>query len=478
MMIHFVSLRKTILLFTLSFLSASCAINPVTGQHELMLISEQQEVALGEEASPSLRWEFGGDYRDSALESYLGAIVEKIWRNSERPQLPYRFSIQNTSVPNAFALPGYVAITRGLLSELENEAQFASVIGHEIGHVMARHTAQRLSQQTLHQLGLAIGASALNGSGGGDALMTIGAIGSKLILLKYDRSQELQADKLGVKYMAMLGYDPYEAKKTHIILERVTDDYLRRLGRSQNTSTPISDLLSTHPRQEVRLSEIDTMIRSLPPYSLYQDGKHARQYQDATGNMRATNRVYFIYDEAEQAFRKKNFTTAESKVRQAIGENSRQAPFHALLGSIKVQTKDYAIAESAFNSALSLNPGYQPAVFGLGLVRYYEGSYSRAIDAFKQSLKLYPNHGLSYYGIGKSYFKLHEYREATPYLVDIARIAPRDVDVHGMLGICYDSLGEIKPAVIAYRNQITVAPDTELGRHARKRLAVLSPLLQ
>ena len=443
-----------------------------------MLVSEQQEIALGKEAAPSLKWEFGGDYRDSALESYLGGIVEKIWRSSERPQLPYRFSIQNTSVPNAFALPGYVVITRGLLSELENEAQFASVIGHEIGHVMARHTAQRLSQQTLHQLGLAIGASALDGSGGGDALMSIGAIGSKLILLKYDRNQELQADKLGVKYMAMLGYDPYEAKKTHIILERVTDDYLRRLGRSQDASSPVSELLSTHPRKEVRLTEIDAMIRSLPGYSLHGDGKHARRYQEATGNIRKTNRVYFIYDEAEREFRKKNFTRAEEKVREAIRKNNRQAPFHALLGSIKVQRKEYAEAESALKSAMSLYPDYQPAIFGLGLVRYYEGSYSRAIDKFTQSLKLYPGHALSYYGLGKSYFKLRNYRKATPYLVDIAKIAPRDVDVHGMLGICYDNLGEIRPAVIEYRNQITVAPDTELGRHARKRLAILKPMLQ
>jgi predicted Zn-dependent protease len=140
--------QKTFLKIIISVLLSffiSCAINPVTGRQELMLISEDQEITIGKEAAPSLRWEFGGYYNDSALESYLEAIVKQLWRNSERPQLPVKFHIQNTSIPNAFALPGNVAITRGLLSEMENEAQFAAVIGHEIGHVMARHTAEKIT---------------------------------------------------------------------------------------------------------------------------------------------------------------------------------------------------------------------------------------------------------------------------------------------------------------------------------------------
>ena len=87
----------------------SCAVNPVTGQRELMLVSEQQEIQIGGQAAPSMRWGFGGEYRDTALERYLGGIVSELWRNSERPQLPMEFYIQNTSIPNAFALPGYVA---------------------------------------------------------------------------------------------------------------------------------------------------------------------------------------------------------------------------------------------------------------------------------------------------------------------------------------------------------------------------------
>ncbi len=93
--------------FVLFFFLASCAINPVTGERELMLISEEQEIEIGKEAAPSLRWEFGGQYYDNSLELYLEGIVNQLWKISERPHLPVKFYIQNTSVPNAFALPGY-----------------------------------------------------------------------------------------------------------------------------------------------------------------------------------------------------------------------------------------------------------------------------------------------------------------------------------------------------------------------------------
>ncbi len=124
-----ISLFLCILMFT----ALSCATNPVTGKSELMLVSESQELKIGRDAAPSMKWDFGGHYRDKDLESYLGDIVNRLWAISERSHLPVQFYIQNTSVPNAFALPGYVAITRGLLSDMENEAQFAAVMGHEIG---------------------------------------------------------------------------------------------------------------------------------------------------------------------------------------------------------------------------------------------------------------------------------------------------------------------------------------------------------
>lgn len=456
----------------------SCALNPVTGSREFMLVSEDQEIRIGKDAAPSLKWEFGGQYQDEALESYLDSIVKDLWKNSERPHLPVTFYIQNTSVPNAFALPGYVAITRGLLSEMENEAQFAAVMGHEVGHVMARHTAQRISRMQLQQLGLVLGGVALQDVKGGDALLAVGAMGSSLLLLSYDRDQEIQSDRLGVKYMANLGYDPHEALSAHKVLERSVDNYLSRAGKSRSEDTLISNLLSTHPRTEVRLSEIQEMINQLPPYSVKNDGKFKSGFQKKTKSLQEINRIYHLYDSAEQDYQKKNYNEAEKKLEQAIKLNSSQAPFHNLYGLIKLQKKNYAEADKAFGKALSLSPGYQPSIYGRALVHYYNGNYAQAIQGFNKSLDAFPGHALSHFGIGKSYYQLKKYSEAIPYLGNFAQAVPKNSEVHGLLGICHDNKGEIEPAVIAYRYQVQIAPDTDLGLHAKKRLSVLEPLLK
>jgi predicted Zn-dependent protease len=472
----FIPLIRTSVLFLLLFI-ISCAVNPVTGEREFMIVSEAQELRIGKESAPSLKWEFGGQYHDPELESYLGDIVLRLWQNSERPHLPVKFYIQNTSLPNAFALPGYVAITRGLLSDMENEAQFASVMGHEIGHVMARHTAQRLSRMQLQQFGLAIGAAALEGKKGSDALMTVGAIGSSLLLLKYDRGQEIQSDRLGVRYMSMHGYDPNEAKSAHRVLERSVDNYLKRLGKSRSEDTLISTLLSTHPRKEVRTDEIQEMIDRLPPYTLKEDGKFGRRFLTATKKMRETNKIYHKYDKAEMLYQQEKFDEAEKVLKEAIKLNSSQPAFYNLLGFIKLHNKTYPEAKKQYQKALSIEPDYQPSVYGMGLAHYFGKDYDQATQSFQKSLKLFPNHAPTYLVMGKSYFELKQYSKALPYLRKFAKAAPRHSEVHGLIGICFDKRAEMESAVIGYRNQLKVAPDTELGRHAKKRLAVLEPLL-
>lgn len=468
----FSAFTAALLLLPLLF---SCAVNPVTGQHELMLVSEEQELNIGKVSAPSLQWEFGGYYRDSALESYLESIVKQLWGISERPHLPLSFHIQNTSLPNAFALPGTVGITRGLLCTMENESQFAAVIGHEVGHVMARHTAQRLSRMTLQQLGLSLGSAALSGTRGGDVLLQAGAIGSSLLLLKYDRGQEIQADRLGVIYMAKLGYDPREAISAHGVLERSVNDYLKRMGKSRKGDDAVSQLLSTHPRTEVRIDEIQAMIDELPSYTVRGDGRFTDRFQAATKKIREMNKTYFVYDEAENYYQKENFNAAEESIKRAIRLNDTQAPFYNLLGLINLQRKDYTGAENAFLKAVSLDSGYQPSFYGLGLAGYFREDYRQAVDYFKKSLSLYPSHARTNFGLGKSYFLMRQYGESIPYLKNFAEAAPNHPEIHGLLGICYEKTGNVRSAVTEYGNQLKIAPDNELGKQAKDRLAVLEP---
>ena len=463
--------RFLVLMLILSLIS--CAVNPVTGERELMLVSESQEIEIGREAAPSLNWAYGGEFHDPALKQYLEGIVRRIWLNAERPYLPFRFTIQNTSVPNAFALPGYVAITRGLLAELQNEAQFAAVMGHEVGHVMARHTAKRISLGTLQQLGLIVGGVALGGKEGSDILLRLGAIGSSLLLLRYDREQELQADRLGVRYMAALGYDPYEAIKAHERLKVAVDKYLKNLGRTREEDTFLDALLSTHPREEVRKEEMLAMIKQLPPYHLKGDGRFAKRFQAAIKGLRRINRVYFVYDRAVQLYNKEKLLEAERQLRKAVSMNSEQAPFYNLYGMIRLKEERYSEAKKYFREALLRDKGYQPAFYGLGLAELERHRYRAAIEQFGKSLKLYPEHPGSHFGMGKSYFYLERYARAIPHLREFASQAPRHPEVHGLLGICYERTGDIPSAIREYELQVRVAPDTRLGWYARQRLNVL-----
>ena len=470
------SINRAFLVLLSASLLISCAVNPVTGRKELMLINERQEIALGKNSAPSLKWEFGGEHHDPELTSYLGKIVDQLWQNSERPHLPMQFYIQNTSVPNAFALPGYVAITRGLLSEMENEAQFAAVMGHEVGHVMARHTAQRLSRMQLQQLGLAVGSVALEGMKGSETLLKIGSVGSSLLLLKFDRSQEIQSDRLGARYIADLGYDPNEAVSAHKVLERSVDNYLRRLGKTRGEDNLISNLLSTHPRASVRLGEIQQMIYELPPHKIKNDGKFSVRFLKATKKIRDVNKIYHIYDRAEALYIEKKYSEAEKKVNEAIGKDSAQAPFYNLLGLIKLQQEKHEEAARSYKKALSIDPRYHPSLYGMGLVSFLQERYKPAISRFEKSLKVFPGHAPTHFALGKSHYMLKQYSEGLPYLRNFAGAAPKHPEIHGLIAICYDKRNELEPAATEYMKQLKVAPDTELGRHSKKRLKELGVL--
>ncbi len=465
------------LLIALLF-ALSCAVNPVTGQRELMFVSESQEIEIGKEASPSLYWSYGGEFRDRELHQYLEGIVKKLWAISERPYLPMRFVVQNTSLPNAFALPGYVAITRGLLAELENEAQFVAVMGHEVGHVMARHTAKRITLGQLQQFGLILGGIMLSGSSHSDTFLRLGALGSSLLLLKYDRSQELQADRLGVKYMARLGYDPYEAINAHKRLQAGVNNYAKRMGIKRKGTSPFSELLSTHPRHEVRVEEIKDMIAHLPPYRLKGDGRFGDRFSRHLERLKRINRVYFIYDRAVLLYNKDRLFDAEKKVKRAIALEPEQPPFYNLYAMILFKRGELSRAERYFRKALKIEKDYQPSVYGLGLVYLERNDYQRALRYFKRSLRLYPSHPGSYFGLGKTYQRLGYYSRAIRYLKPYAEYNPRHREVHGLLGICYENTGKLKRALREYQLQVRVAPDTELGLYAQQRILVLKTLLR
>jgi predicted Zn-dependent protease len=471
--------QKTIALFLVLLFIGSCAVNPVTGRKELILLSEEDELRWGKEMYPGALWgEVGGGgiYHDPPLERYLTSIIKRLNSVSHRPNLPVNFVIQNSSIPNAWAIPGHVAITRGLLAELENEAEFAFVMGHEMGHVAARHSARHYTSQVLVS-GLLVGtAAALSGKDGADLVLGLGALGSSLLLLKFSRDDELEADRLGLEYMSRAGYRPEEALKAHKTLEKAVREYLDRVGRKSRGGDFLSELFSTHPRTEVRLSEIKRIIKERKQ-KLRGDGINRERFLKMTRDLREVDRAYHHYDRALVAYEKGNLKEAEDYLQRAIQMNDRQAPFYNLLGNIHLKGERYPDAESAFRQALRQDGNYQPAHEGLGILSYLRKDYSGALRHLGRSLSLFPGSPVSNYYTGLSYFQMGRYRKAIPHLKAFEQAAPRHRKIHGYLGLAYDALYDYPSAYREYTLQVRIDPYSELGRHARQRAAELRPLL-
>ena len=352
-----------------------------------MLLSEEEELQLGKQAFSELAWQQGGPLKiDPATQAYLDGIVRKLHQVSHRSSLPVDFTLESASEPNAWAIPGHTAMNRGLLQYLENEAQFAFVMGHEMGHVAARHTAARQSRATLGNAGLGVLGAAADVAGlgavGGLAVGAAGA-GTQLLLLSYDRGQELQADQLGALYMARAGYDPDEAIRAHEVLNRAIDAYLANLGQSRGDASAMSQILSTHPRHEQRVAELQAYIKTLPPSEvrIEGDGRQAERWLHQTEPVRRLAPAYARYDRALQAFSQAAKANAQKQgavVRQKLAESQReidaaiqladQAQFATLQGHLLAVQGRKGEARSAFNRAVALYPGYQPALRALARI--------------------------------------------------------------------------------------------------------------
>lgn len=235
-----------------STLLAACSTNPATGRTQLNLLSRDEEIQIGQEAAPELIVAYGGRVPSDELQAYVTNIGMTIAAKTEgeNPSLPWSFVFLNSEVINAFALPGgQVFITRGLVERMDNEAQLAGVLGHEIAHVTARHANNRLSRQ----LGLSV-AAAIGGALIGDdedlQMLVNGLVtGAGVYALTFDRGQETESDILGMRYMSLAGYDPTGQLQLMQILKEASD------GPRQ------PEWLSTHPLPETRIERIQELLQ-------------------------------------------------------------------------------------------------------------------------------------------------------------------------------------------------------------------------
>jgi predicted Zn-dependent protease len=239
---------------TVSSLALSaCTVNPATGQSQFTaFLPAAQEAQMGAEEHPKILAEYGGVIDDPEIRNYVTRVGQRLAANSERNDVQYQFFVLDSAVVNAFALPGgYIYVTRGILSLANSEDELAAVLGHEIGHVTARHTASRVSTATAISLGTAILGALVQDQ----TLSNLAQQGSGLYLQSYSRDQEYQADELGLRYLTLAGYNP---QAMPAFLTAMTYN-----GRYANEDRQ-PEFLSTHPDPENRVNRTQSIAVNIP----------------------------------------------------------------------------------------------------------------------------------------------------------------------------------------------------------------------
>lgn len=362
----------------------SCAVNPVTGKSELSIVSfsEEEEAALGVQAYVPAVQQQGGFYRDREMEEYVQEVGMRIARASHRPNLNYRYRVLNSSVPNAFALPGgFIVINRGLLVGLSSEAEMAAVLGHETGHVTAKHSLagyQRAIAGNLLLAGVAVAA------GGGQGVQQLSGITAALIENGFTRDQEREADWLGIDYMVKAGYNPDGAV-------RLQEFFFRQLEGGKNPMWA-EGLFRTHPFSKERLDNARARIAQRYPDTVKNPNYTFNEtaFRQKTALLREAQKAYDVADQGDRLFKDKRYDEALVKYREAGRMAPGQAPFPSSAGQVHLVRKDYGAAERDFQKAIELDGEFFEPRLLIGALRYQQKDYRAAIPELERSMELLP----------------------------------------------------------------------------------------
>lgn len=373
----------TVILLTLPLSLGGCVENPITGERELGFVSMAQQIAIGEQQFLPAQQMQGGRYQvDPELTDYVQRVGRRVAEHSG-VELPYEFVVLNNSIPNAWALPGgKLAINRGLLTELRNEAELAAVLGHEIAHAAGRHGAKSIERGMVSQavlVGVAIGAADTE-----YAATALGAaqMAAGLLNQKYGRDAEREADYYGTRFMARAGYDPYAA----VTLQET----FLRLSEGQRPSW-VQGLFASHPPSAERVANNRALVEELRAEGFTGGEFGAAAYQAALRPLRADAEAYAAYDQARAAMADGDFDTAETLVERALELQRREAAFHGLRGDLRLAQQRYADARINYDRAIELHDGYFAYHLGRGIAGARLGDRRQATVDLERSLALLPS---------------------------------------------------------------------------------------
>lgn len=341
-------MKKTIISIIALLLLLSCARNPVTGKKELAFISERQEVAIGTSNFNTMQQAEGGLYTaDPELVAYVREVGMRVAKASQRPHLPYEFVVINDATPNAWTLPGgKIAINRGMLLELSSEAELAAVLGHEIVHADARHGAKGMERGILAQGGMIALGTVVKKKAYGDILVGASSVGALLVHQKFGRGYEFEADRYGMQYMAIAGYDPQAAVKLQEIFLNLSNE--KQPGW-------IEGLFASHPPTQERL---DANRKTAEELHVEHPFWGKEEYQTKIAKLKQDAPAYNAYEKGKKALDRKEYQTALQYADKALSITQKDALFWKLQGDALLALNEPENAARAYTQAIKHYPSY------------------------------------------------------------------------------------------------------------------------
>ncbi|SMP78317.1 Putative Zn-dependent protease, contains TPR repeats [Desulfonatronum zhilinae] len=389
--------------------TAGCAANPVTGRQQMMFLSEANEIALDKQHSPH---QFSADYgavQDVRLNQYITTVGESMTGFTHRPHMPYSYRCVNATYVNAYTFPGgSMATTRGIMLEMQDEAELAGLLGHEMGHVNARHTAARMSTGILTSVVL-LGASAALASQGetwGAVAAGLGGVAAGALLAHYSRNDERQADNLGMEYMTKSGYSPEGMVGLM--------DVLRNMQK--NNPSAIEMMFSTHPMSEERyqtaVREAGTTYGHARAQPLYRE-----RYMDHTAGLRRIKGAIEKMQEGEKLMRQEQFSPAETALDDALRQAPEDYAGLMLMAKCQLAMDRPRRAEFFADKARTIYPAEAQAHHVSGVAKLKLDQFEAAYDQFDRYEKLLPGNpntvflkGISQEAMGRRNQAAQEYQ--------------------------------------------------------------------
>ncbi len=398
---------------------SGCATDPITGQQVLVGLSEQDEIGIDRKHSPQ---QFSADYgalQDPELNRYVNDLELSLARHTHRPQVPYSARVVNANYINAYTFPGgSMACTRGIMLDMDSEDELAALLGHETGHVNARHSAKQAGRGMVAQAGaMAVNvAVAMSDYRGAAPLANIATqVGASALLAGYSRNDERQADALGMEYMTRAGYNPDGMVN------------LMDMLRSQHREKPslLQTMFSSHPMSDERYATAQR--EATDAYGSYRGKKLSRErYMDHTAGLRRIAPAVKAQQEGESLMAKKSLDEAEARFGQALKMAPDDYCGNVLMGKCLLAQKQYADADRHFSRATEIYPGEGQALYQKGVSRLALGRGPEALAAFNAYDKALPGNATTLFLKGVAYETMQDRRAASQHYAAYIRSGQKD----------------------------------------------------